>query len=142
MGARALYLGSTVYRIHGTNQPETIGQAISSGCFRLANGDVIDLFERVPVGAKVIIRMGRRSEEAVMSWRTTLAALALVLLGFGQSAQAQGSTLDQVRQRGTLQCGVSTGLYGFSFQQDGKWAGFDVDFCRPWRQRSSAVQTA
>ncbi|GHE62085.1 L,D-transpeptidase [Camelimonas fluminis] len=56
MGARALYLGSTVFRIHGTNQPETIGQAISSGCFRLANGDIIDLFERVPVGTKVIIR--------------------------------------------------------------------------------------
>lgn len=56
MGARALYLGSTVFRIHGTNQPETIGQAISSGCFRLANGDVIDLFERIPVGTKVVIR--------------------------------------------------------------------------------------
>jgi lipoprotein-anchoring transpeptidase ErfK/SrfK len=56
MGARALYLGSTVYRIHGTNQPETIGHAVSSGCFRLANGDVIDLFERVAVGAKVVIR--------------------------------------------------------------------------------------
>ncbi len=56
MGARAMYLGSTVYRIHGTNQPETIGQAVSSGCFRLANGDVIDLFSRVDVGAKVIIR--------------------------------------------------------------------------------------
>jgi lipoprotein-anchoring transpeptidase ErfK/SrfK len=56
MGARALYLGSTVYRIHGTNQPETIGSAVSSGCFRLANGDVVDLFERVPVGTKVIIR--------------------------------------------------------------------------------------
>lgn len=58
MGARALYLGSTVYRIHGTNQPETIGHAISSGCFRLANGDVIDLYERVPLGAKVVIRHG------------------------------------------------------------------------------------
>jgi lipoprotein-anchoring transpeptidase ErfK/SrfK len=58
MGARALYLGSTIYRIHGTNQPETIGHAVSSGCFRLANGDVIDLFERVPVGSKVIIRHG------------------------------------------------------------------------------------
>jgi lipoprotein-anchoring transpeptidase ErfK/SrfK len=58
MGARALYLGSTIYRIHGTNQPETIGQSISSGCFRLANGDVIDLYERVPVGTKVIIRHG------------------------------------------------------------------------------------
>jgi lipoprotein-anchoring transpeptidase ErfK/SrfK len=56
MGARALYLGSTVFRIHGTNQPETIGEAISSGCFRLANGDVVDLYERVPVGTKVIIR--------------------------------------------------------------------------------------
>ncbi|HEV2573045.1 L,D-transpeptidase [Methylocella sp. CPCC 101449] len=56
MGARAMYLGSTVYRIHGTNQPETIGQSISSGCFRLANGDVIDLFSRTNVGAKVIIR--------------------------------------------------------------------------------------
>jgi lipoprotein-anchoring transpeptidase ErfK/SrfK len=56
MGARALYLGSTVYRIHGTNQPETIGHAVSSGCFRLANGDVIDLYSRVPVGSKVVIR--------------------------------------------------------------------------------------
>jgi lipoprotein-anchoring transpeptidase ErfK/SrfK len=58
MGARALYLGSTVYRIHGTNQPETIGHAVSSGCFRLANGDVIDLYARVPAGAKVVIRHG------------------------------------------------------------------------------------
>jgi lipoprotein-anchoring transpeptidase ErfK/SrfK len=58
MGARALYLGSTVYRVHGTNQPETIGHAVSSGCFRLANGDVIDLYDRVAVGAKVIIRHG------------------------------------------------------------------------------------
>ncbi|SFB68074.1 L,D-transpeptidase catalytic domain [Bosea sp. CRIB-10] len=56
MGARALYLGSTVFRVHGTNQPETIGQAISSGCFRLANGDIVDLYDRVPVGTKVIIR--------------------------------------------------------------------------------------
>lgn len=56
MGSRALYLGSTVYRIHGTNQPETIGHAVSSGCFRLANGDVIDLYARVPVGTKVIVR--------------------------------------------------------------------------------------
>ncbi len=56
MGARGLYLGGTVYRIHGTNQPKTIGHAVSSGCFRLANGDVIDLYERVPVGTKVIVR--------------------------------------------------------------------------------------
>jgi lipoprotein-anchoring transpeptidase ErfK/SrfK len=56
MGARALYLGATVYRIHGTNQPQTIGSAVSSGCFRLVNGDVIDLFDRIPVGTKVIVR--------------------------------------------------------------------------------------
>jgi lipoprotein-anchoring transpeptidase ErfK/SrfK len=56
MGARALYLGTTVYRIHGTNQPHTIGSAVSSGCFRLVNNDVADLFERVPVGTKVVVR--------------------------------------------------------------------------------------
>ncbi len=56
LGARALYLGATVYRIHGTNQPKTIGHAVSSGCFRLVNPDVVDLFDRVPVGTKVVVR--------------------------------------------------------------------------------------
>jgi lipoprotein-anchoring transpeptidase ErfK/SrfK len=56
MGARAMYLGGTVYRIHGTNQPETIGESVSSGCFRLANGDVVDLYARANVGTKVIVR--------------------------------------------------------------------------------------
>jgi lipoprotein-anchoring transpeptidase ErfK/SrfK len=56
LGARALYLGNTVYRIHGTNLPQTIGQSISSGCFRLANSEIIDLYERVPVGTKVIVK--------------------------------------------------------------------------------------
>ncbi|OYW32494.1 MAG: L,D-transpeptidase [Rhizobiales bacterium 24-66-13] len=56
MGARALYLGGTVYRIHGTNQPDTIGYAVSSGCFRLVNSEIIDLYTRVPVGTKVIVR--------------------------------------------------------------------------------------
>ncbi|MFG1401075.1 L,D-transpeptidase [Xanthobacter sp. V0B-10] len=56
MGARALYIGGTVYRIHGTNQPQTIGYAVSSGCFRLVNSDIIDLYQRVPVGTKVIVR--------------------------------------------------------------------------------------
>lgn len=53
LGARALYLGSTLYRIHGTNQPWTIGQAVSSGCIRMRNQDVVDLYERVKVGAHV-----------------------------------------------------------------------------------------
>ncbi|HXL67205.1 MAG TPA: L,D-transpeptidase, partial [Xanthobacteraceae bacterium] len=50
---RAIYLGSTLFRIHGSNEPETIGQAVSSGCFRMTNDDVIDLFSRVRVGAVV-----------------------------------------------------------------------------------------
>src|SRR5437764_11432997 len=55
LGARAMYLRGTVYRIHGTNQPQTIGTAISSGCFRLVNNDVMDLYDRVPVGTKVVV---------------------------------------------------------------------------------------
>ena len=55
LGARAMYLGSTLYRIHGSNEPETIGQAVSSGCFRLVNDDVIDLYNRVQLGTKVIV---------------------------------------------------------------------------------------
>jgi lipoprotein-anchoring transpeptidase ErfK/SrfK len=55
LGARALYLGSSLYRIHGTNQPETIGTNVSSGCIRMMNGDVIDLYNRVGVGTKVIV---------------------------------------------------------------------------------------
>jgi lipoprotein-anchoring transpeptidase ErfK/SrfK len=56
LGARALYLGSSLYRIHGSNEPETIGQAVSSGCFRLTNEDVIDLYNRVQIGATVIVQ--------------------------------------------------------------------------------------
>jgi lipoprotein-anchoring transpeptidase ErfK/SrfK len=55
LGARAMYLGGTIYRIHGTNAPETIGTRVSSGCLRLTNEDVIDLYSRVSVGTKVIV---------------------------------------------------------------------------------------
>jgi lipoprotein-anchoring transpeptidase ErfK/SrfK len=55
LGARALYLGSSLFRIHGTNEPETIGHNVSSGCIRMMNEDVIDLYNRVPVGSKVIV---------------------------------------------------------------------------------------
>ncbi len=55
LGARAMYLGSTLYRIHGTNAPWTIGYAVSSGCIRMRNEDVVDLYERVKVGTKVIV---------------------------------------------------------------------------------------
>lgn len=56
LGARALYIGSTIYRIHGTNQPWTIGKAMSSGCIRMANEDVEHLFEQVDIGTKVVVR--------------------------------------------------------------------------------------
>ncbi len=56
LGARALYLGSSLYRIHGTNEPHTIGQNVSSGCIRMMNDDVVDLYNRVPIGARVVVR--------------------------------------------------------------------------------------
>jgi lipoprotein-anchoring transpeptidase ErfK/SrfK len=55
LGARAMYLGGTVYRIHGTNAPDTIGHQVSSGCIRLVNEDVVDLYSRVNLGAKVVV---------------------------------------------------------------------------------------
>jgi lipoprotein-anchoring transpeptidase ErfK/SrfK len=71
LGARAIYLGSTVYRIHGTNAPETIGTRVSSGCFRLTNADVADLYGRVTVGTKVIVLPNR-----IQASRTPTAAPA------------------------------------------------------------------
>jgi len=56
LGARAMYLGSTLYRIHGSNEPETIGHAVSSGCIRMTNEDVVDLYNRVSVGTTVVVR--------------------------------------------------------------------------------------
>ena len=55
LGARAIYLGNTIYRIHGTNMPATIGQKVSSGCIRMLNADVIDLYSRVTVGTKIVV---------------------------------------------------------------------------------------
>ena len=55
LGARALYLGGSLYRIHGSNEPESIGQAVSSGCIRMLNDDVVDLYERVRVGTRVVV---------------------------------------------------------------------------------------
>jgi lipoprotein-anchoring transpeptidase ErfK/SrfK len=56
LGARAIYLGSSLYRIHGSNEPDTIGAAVSSGCIRMTNRDVMDLYERVRLGTKVIVQ--------------------------------------------------------------------------------------
>jgi lipoprotein-anchoring transpeptidase ErfK/SrfK len=63
LGARAIYLGNTMYRIHGTNAPETIGTHVSSGCLRLTNEDITDLYSRVGVGSKVIVLPTERRTE-------------------------------------------------------------------------------
>ncbi len=55
LGARAIYLGSSMYRIHGSNEPETIGAAVSSGCIRMTNADVVDLADRIKIGTKVVV---------------------------------------------------------------------------------------
>ena len=73
LGARAIYLGHTEYRIHGTNMPETIGTNVSSGCIRLLNADVIDLYSRVNVGTKIIV-LPNRSAVATIADPVVLAA--------------------------------------------------------------------
>jgi lipoprotein-anchoring transpeptidase ErfK/SrfK len=55
LGARALYIGDTLFRIHGTTEPWSIGQAVSSGCIRMVNAEVIDLYDRVALGATVVV---------------------------------------------------------------------------------------
>src|SRR6187397_2584100 len=67
LGARAMYLSGSVYRIHGTNDPSTIGGHVSSGCIRMVNEDVIDLYSRVHVGAKVVVLPGARRAAAQAS---------------------------------------------------------------------------
>jgi lipoprotein-anchoring transpeptidase ErfK/SrfK len=64
LGARALYLGNTLYRIHGTNQPSTIGTFVSSGCIRLTNEDIIDLYDRIRIGTRVVVLPAKASDDA------------------------------------------------------------------------------
>ena len=64
LGARALYLGDTNYRIHGTNDPTTIGHRVSSGCIRLTNDDIADLYRRAKVGSKVVVLAGGRDADS------------------------------------------------------------------------------
>ena len=74
LGARAMYLGGTVYRIHGTNDPSTIGKRVSSGCIRMLNEDVIDLYSRVSVGTKVIVLPMTRSAAAAQPFAPVFSA--------------------------------------------------------------------
>jgi lipoprotein-anchoring transpeptidase ErfK/SrfK len=88
LGARALYLfqggRDTLFRIHGTNEPRSIGRAVSSGCIRMLNADVIDLYDRVPIGTKVVVlpatnpiaRLGRAISDPDAQWRQNVRRLA------------------------------------------------------------------
>jgi lipoprotein-anchoring transpeptidase ErfK/SrfK len=73
LGARAMYIGGTMYRIHGTNDPSTIGRQVSSGCIRLTNDDVIDLYNRVGIGAKVVVLPQTRQAQRRPAPATTAA---------------------------------------------------------------------
>ena len=77
LGARALYLGNTLYRIHGTNQPSTIGKNVSSGCIRLLNEDIEDLYSRVQVGTRVVVLPGQPQPEHTAAVTTPAAGTAL-----------------------------------------------------------------
>ncbi len=88
LGARAMYLfqngRDTLYRIHGTNEPKSIGTAVSSGCIRMLNADVIDLYNRVPIGTKVVVlpamspmaRIGNALTDLNAEWRQNVRRLA------------------------------------------------------------------
>ena len=74
LGARAIYLGNTTYRIHGTNMPATIGQRVSSGCIRMLNADVIDLYSRVTVGTKIVVLANQPRVASTAAPATAVAA--------------------------------------------------------------------
>jgi lipoprotein-anchoring transpeptidase ErfK/SrfK len=90
LGARALYLGKTLYRIHGTNQPSTIGKFVSSGCIRLLNSDIEDLYSRVTTGTRVVVVAG--SPPATASAAPASGAPMSVTPSFAPSASASGAS--------------------------------------------------
>jgi lipoprotein-anchoring transpeptidase ErfK/SrfK len=100
LGARAMYLGSSVYRIHGTNDPSTIGKFVSSGCIRLTNEDVADLFSRVEIGTKVVVlpksaplRFEARGTLAPRTVSTAVPRPALAPLGDRQAMNQSVSSI-------------------------------------------------
>jgi hypothetical protein len=94
LGARAMYLGSSDYRIHGTNDPSTIGKFVSSGCIRLTNADVTDLFSRVAVGAKVVVLPKNASHIEARATRTAAGTVRSTPV----SSRPVGTTLSPGRQ--------------------------------------------
>ena len=128
---------------------------MSSGCFRLTNPELIDLYERVPIGTKVVVRQAaalgmlgaaatgatrrkwlqrpaRRRNHVASSTDRPHARLASACCSYASRVgSATAQTLNTVKERGSITCGVSQGVVGFSLQAgDGQWSGFDADFCR------------
>jgi lipoprotein-anchoring transpeptidase ErfK/SrfK len=100
LGARALYLGHTLYRIHGTNQPSTIGQFVSSGCIRLLNEDIEDLYSRVQVGTHVVVLPGELPQQAAGSGGVVPAAAAAPAPAYAPAAApAMHRSRDEARAR-------------------------------------------
>jgi lipoprotein-anchoring transpeptidase ErfK/SrfK len=101
LGARALYLGTSEYRIHGTNDPSTIGKNVSSGCIRLTNEDVTDLYERVKVGAKVVVLPQTTEARAPAQRRETAQQLTMTSSYAPQTAATPAQrTWTNIRQAG------------------------------------------
>ena len=90
LGARAMYLGGTIYRIHGTNAPETIGGQVSSGCIRMLNEDVVDLYARANVGTKVVVLPATRRADAEFTTRGRLPSEAKPIVAAKDSVGAFG----------------------------------------------------
>jgi lipoprotein-anchoring transpeptidase ErfK/SrfK len=88
LGARALYLGKTVYRIHGTNQPSTIGTFVSSGCIRLTNRDIIDLYTRIRVGTRIVVLGSKRYSSCLQQLHSKPRSACAVLMPRAFSASA------------------------------------------------------
>ncbi len=110
LGARAMYIGGTEYRIHGTNDPTTIGKHVSSGCIRLTNDNVMDLFSRVQIGAKVVVlpQAGAPTREARSEPRREASVETTAMSADGMSAYAQA---DEPPARATWNGMRARGLY-------------------------------
>jgi lipoprotein-anchoring transpeptidase ErfK/SrfK len=101
LGARAMYLGGTVYRIHGTNQPNSIGKRVSSGCIRMVNEDVIDLYSRVNVGTKVVVLpMTRAPANVAQAKPATPAKPTMQVTSSYAPVSAPQAAWDGIRMRG------------------------------------------
>jgi L,D-transpeptidase catalytic domain len=113
LGARALYLGQTLYQIHGTNQPSTIGTFVSSGCIRLTNEDIVDLYGRVQVGTRVVVLPGRQPDSVQSDDKCTAHRVGAAAAAATQAGR-RGNTCRCARARRAAASLAATGLAGAS----------------------------